>query len=329
MTTARLACPALPATPQFPLTRFHYAMTVGIDNVAAAGAAMDAVTRIERALNGAVALADIAGGPPRLAASLRHAVFPGGARIRPRLCLAVAAACGEDDPALTDAAAASIELMHCASLVHDDLPCFDNAEVRRGRPSVHRAFGEPLAVLSGDALIVLAFQVLARAGGGAPSRLAALIGVLGRAVGVPNGIVAGQAWECEDRIDLAQYQRAKTGALFAAATVAGAAAAGHEAESWRKLGARIGEAYQVADDILDVSADAAAAGKPVGQDQVHGRPSAVARMGLAGAVAHLRALAGEAVESIPPCPGATALRALILLETARLMPTAARVLAVA
>jgi geranylgeranyl diphosphate synthase type II len=281
---------------------------------------MDAVSRIENALHAAIGLADITGSPPRLAEAMRHAVFPGGARIRPRLTLAVAAACGEDDPGLAAAAASAIELMHCASLVHDDLPCFDDAATRRGRPSVHRAYGEPLAVLAGDAMIVLAFQVLARAGASSPSRLAELIGTLGRATGVPCGIVAGQAWECEDRIDLAHYQRAKTGALFAAATVSGAAAAGGEAESWRRLGARLGEAYQVADDILDVASDAATIGKPIGQDIAHGRPSAVTAMGLAGATAHLRALAAEAVDSIPPCPGETALRALILQETRRLMP---------
>ena len=290
---------------------------------------MDAVTRIERALNAAVALSDIAGSPPLLAASLRHAVFPGGARIRPRLCLAVAAACGEDDPGLANAAAAAIELMHCASLVHDDLPCFDDAPIRRGRPSVHRAYGEPLAVLAGDALIVLAFQVLARAGAAAPTRLAALIGALGRAAGVPAGIVAGQAWECEAVIDLGHYQRAKTGALFAAATVCGAAAAGGEAEAWRRLGARLGEAYQVADDILDVAADPAAIGKPVGQDSAHARPSAVTRLGLKGAVLHLRALAAEAVDSIPPCPGDAALRSLILQETRRLIPAPGSVAATA
>jgi geranylgeranyl diphosphate synthase type II len=290
---------------------------------------MDAVSRIERALIGAVALADITGSPPLLAQAMRHAVFPGGARIRPRLTLAVAAACGEDDPGLTDAAAAAIELMHCASLVHDDLPCFDDAATRRGRPSVHRAFGQPLAVLAGDAMIVLSFQVLARAGAASTTRLAALIGTIGRAVGVPSGIVAGQAWECEPAIDLAHYQRAKTGALFAAATVAGAAASGGEAEAWRRLGARLGEAYQVADDILDVGADAAALGKPVGQDAAHGRPSAVEQLGLQGAIAHLRGLAAEAVDSIPPCPGAAELRTLILQETRRLMPAPATAAAAA
>ena len=162
---------------------------------------MDAVTRIEQALQTAIGRADVPGCPPRLAAAMRHAVFPRGARIRPRLCLAVAAACGDDEPALADAAAASIELLHCASLVHDDLPCFDDAATRRGRPSVHRAFGEPLAVLAGDALIVLAFQTLGRFSH-APQRLALLVMTVSRSVGMPFGIVAGQAWECEPHVDL-------------------------------------------------------------------------------------------------------------------------------
>ena len=104
--------------------------------------------------------------PPKLADAMRYSVFPGGARIRPRLALAVACACGQDDPAVANAAAAAIELLHCASLVHDDLPCFDDASTRRGKASVHRAFGERLAVLAGDALIVpnqLDFETWGRA----------------------------------------------------------------------------------------------------------------------------------------------------------------------
>jgi geranylgeranyl diphosphate synthase type II len=281
---------------------------------------MDPMTRIEKALNAAVARAEAPGCPPRLAAAMRYAVFPRGARIRPRLCLAVAAACGEDDPLMTDAAAASIELMHCASLVHDDLPCFDDAATRRGRASVHRQFGEPLAVLAGDALIVLAFQTVAWGAARAPQRLAALMLTVGRSVGVPAGIVAGQAWECEDAADLALYQQEKTGALFAAATVAGAASAGADAEPWRMLGERLGEAFQVADDLRDVASDAADIGKPVGQDAAHGRPSAVAGMGVDGAISHLRGLASAAVASIPACPGGSELRAHILSEISRLVP---------
>ncbi|MDO9707476.1 polyprenyl synthetase family protein [Paracraurococcus lichenis] len=281
---------------------------------------MDAVTRIERALAAALALAEGPGCPPRLAQAMQHAVFPRGARVRPRLCLAVAGACGDDAPALSEAAAAAIELLHCASLVHDDLPCFDDAATRRGRPSVHRAHGEPLAVLAGDALIVLAFQILARAAPAAPARLAPLLLTIGDSVGVPRGIVAGQGWESEPRCDLAEYQREKTGSLFAAATAAGAAAAGADAATWRRLGDRLGEAYQVADDIRDAIEDEAAMGKPAGQDAAHARPSAVLELGLSGAIAHLEDLAAEAVAAIPPCPGGGELRAVILSETRRLLP---------
>ncbi len=272
--------------------------------------------RIERALAAIVARTEHPGGPPRLAEAIRYAVFPGGARIRPRLCLAVAAACGDPDPDLADAAAASIELMHCASLVHDDLPCFDDALTRRGQPALHRAFGQPLAVLAGDALIVLAFQALVRAA--SPARMGALLAILGQSVGMPFGIVAGQAWECEPSADLVEYQRAKTGELFAAAAVAGAAAAGSDAEPWRLMGEQLGEAYQVADDIGDAIGSAQALGKPVGRDQALGRPSAVRHLGLAGALARLETLADAAAAAVPPCPGADAMRGLIYAEVRRL-----------
>jgi geranylgeranyl diphosphate synthase type II len=281
---------------------------------------MDPVTRIETSLSQAVARAEHPGCPPLLAAAMKHAVFPRGARIRPRLALAVAAACGEDEHSITDAAAASIELLHCASLVHDDLPCFDDADTRRGKPSVHRAFGEPLAVLAGDALIILAFQHLAAAAALAPQRLGGLIQTVSRAVGVPTGICAGQAWECEANADLALYQREKTGALFAAATISGAIAAGAEGEPWRLLGMRLGEAFQVADDIRDVASSATDLGKPVGRDAALDRPSAVRLYGLDGAIDRLEDLAQGAVAAVPPCPGAGSLRAHILTETRRLLP---------
>ncbi|MFG5407505.1 polyprenyl synthetase family protein [Piscinibacter sakaiensis] len=110
---------------------------------------MSITARLEGALAAALEAVDGAGRPPRLSAAMAHAVFPGGARVRPRLTLAVARACGCDDLELSLGAAVSIELLHCASLVHDDLPCFDDAPLRRGRPSVHRAYGERLAVLCG------------------------------------------------------------------------------------------------------------------------------------------------------------------------------------
>ncbi len=281
---------------------------------------MDAVARIEQALVRSIQGVDERDCPSGLAQAVRYAVFPRGARVRPRLCLAVARACGCDDPGLADATAAAIELLHCASLVHDDLPCFDDAATRRGRPSIHRAFGERLAVLAGDALIVLSFETLARGAARSPQRLPGVLAAVARASGLPHGIAAGQAWECEPEIDLASYQQAKTGALFAAATVAGAHAAGAPAERWRPLGEFLGEAYQVADDLKDVVGDAAEIGKPVGRDLSLGRPNAALRLSIPGAVARLETLARAAVDSIPPCPGSAELRSLILLETARLTP---------
>ncbi len=287
---------------------------------------METQMRIERALEAAVARAEAGEAPPRLGAALRHALFPGGARVRPLLCLSVARACGDDMPALADAAAIAIELMHCASLVHDDMPCFDDADLRRGKATVHVAFDEPLALLTGDGMIVMAFEALAHAstlaGAEAPYRLAGLVGALARATGMPRGIVAGQAWESEPEISLAPYHRAKTGALFVAATRMGALAAGADPTPWRTLGDRLGEAYQVADDLRDAIATPEELGKPVGQDAAHGRPNAVAELGVGGAVARLEGLLAEAQGSIPSCAGEEELRALVRVQAKRLTPRA-------
>jgi len=283
---------------------------------------MASVARIENVLLAAVAASVGPGCPPKLAAAVRHAVFPGGARIRPQLCLAVARACGDDQPELADAAAAAIELLHCASLVHDDLPCFDDAPVRRGQASVHCAFGERLAVLAGDALIVMSTHVLVRAGVAAPHRLLQVMQTIGEGVGMPGGIVAGQAWECEPRVSLREYQRLKTGALFSAATVSGAQAAGGDAEAWRALGDCLGEAYQVADDIRDVIANPETLGKPIGQDVLLGRPSVATEQGLDAAMRIFQRLVAGAIQSVPECRGAPMLRALVRAESERLVPPA-------
>lgn len=278
--------------------------------------------RIDAALEAALALAAARPAPPRLAEALRYALLPGGARVRPQLCLAVASACGDPDPDLADAAAAAIEIMHGASLVHDDLPCFDDADLRRGKPSVHRAYSEPLAVLCGDALIVLAFETLTRAALRRPERLGPLLLELAGATGMPGGICAGQGWESESAVDLAAYHHAKTGALFVAATRMGALAAGADPEPWTELGARIGEAFQVADDLRDVLLDSAALGKPAGQDAVHGRPNAVAALGVKGAVARLEAILAGAIASIPRCPGEAVLCEIVRRQAERLSPVA-------
>ena len=281
---------------------------------------MSLLKRAEEALKSHFQTAAGVGAPPRLQAAMQHAVFSGGARIRPQLCMAVATACGDDAPELTNAAAVALELMHCASLVHDDMPTFDNADVRRGRPTVHKAFSEPLALLSGDGLIVMAYQVLLQAGRQHPERLIMLMDNLSRGVGLPGGIVAGQAWECETAADLAQYQRSKTGALFVSATCAGAIASGRACEPWAPLGAFLGEAYQVADDIRDVLGDIASLGKPVGQDTLNDRPSSAQAMGLEGAIAHFDALINQAGDAIPDCTHRDMLVQLVLLESERLVP---------
>lgn len=262
--------------------------------------------------------------PAKLSAALNYAVTPGGARIRPTILTSVALACGDDRPALTNAAGVALELIHCASLVHDDLPCFDDADMRRGKPALHKAFSEPLAVLAGDSLIVMGFQILARAAGDMPQRTLGLIDILGTRTGMPFGICAGQGWESEATIDLSAYHQAKTGALFIAATQMGAVAAGQEPGPWEELGARIGEAFQVADDLRDALCDEATLGKPAGQDDLHGRPNAVAVYGVQGAIQRFDNILGGAISSIPACPGEAALAQMVRAYADRLVPADAR-----
>ena len=280
--------------------------------------------RIDEAVRKAVRSAQRGVTPPRLASALEYAVTPGGARIRPTILLSVACACGDDKPALSDAAAAALEVLHCASLVHDDLPMFDDAALRRGKPSVHRAYSEPLSLLTGDSLIILSFGLLARAAPDAPERAMALVDILSRRSGMPDGICAGQGWESELDIDLSAYHRSKTGALFVAATQMGAVAAGQDPEPWEELGARIGEAFQVADDLRDALCGEDELGKPVGQDDLHGRPNAVSVLGVHGAVQRLDDILAGAISSIPACPGEAALAKMVRAYADKIVPSAAR-----
>ncbi len=281
---------------------------------------MPLTDRIDSALRGAIRRGQGGLAPQHLASALDYATTPGGARIRPTILVSVAMACGDDRPALTDRAAAALELIHCASLVHDDLPCFDDADLRRGKPSVHRAYSEPLAVLTGDSLIVMAFDVLSRADAADAGRALGLIRALSDRTGMPNGICAGQGWESEPEIDLRAYHRSKTGALFMAATEMGALSAGHAPENWTDLGALIGEAFQVADDLRDALLDEASLGKPVGQDDLHGRPNAVAELGVEGAMARLGDILAGAIASIPSCPGEAALAQMVRRQAQQIMP---------
>ncbi len=276
--------------------------------------------RIETAISNALRHGQGASAPPKLASALEYAVMPGGARIRPTICLSVAGACGDDRPAIADAAASAIELIHCASLVHDDMPCFDNADIRRGKPSVHKTYGQALALLAGDSLIILAFEVLARAAAADPDRALPLLGILAESTGMPGGICAGQGWESEAHIDLGAYHRAKTGALFVAATRMGAVAAGEDPTPWSDLGARIGEAFQVADDLRDALYDETVLGKPVDQDTANNRPNAVRMLGVRGAIRRLEDILSGAIASIPSCPGEAALCDMVRQTAERLTP---------
>lgn len=281
--------------------------------------------RLDAATQAVLARA-MAGGPSQLARALHYAVLPGGARIRPTILLSVATACGDDRPHLSNAAAVALELIHCASLVHDDLPCFDDADMRRGKATVHRAYSQPLAVLAGDSLIVLAFDILAAAAQETSAqdatRALAMLRVLAARTGMPMGICAGQGWESEAQVDLSAYHRAKTGALFIAATQMGAIAAGQDPAPWEELGARIGEAFQVADDLRDALYDAETLGKPAGQDAIHARPNAVTQLGLQGAVRRLTDILGGAIASIPKCQGEAMLAQMVRRYAEKMTPLA-------
>lgn len=215
--------------------------------------------------------------PPKLRDAMRHAVMAGGARLRPLLCFAVAEALDARSLDVVDAMATSVELMHAASLVHDDLPCFDDAATRRGQPTVHKRHGEAIAVLTGDALLLLALEVAGEWIEDPRVAREAML-TLTRAAGTPNGLVAGQAWESEPSAPAALYRRQKTGALFEAAAAGGALAAGVDPTTFRRLGSLLGEAYQIADDVLDVQGGET--GKPTGRDRALGRPNLALELGV-------------------------------------------------
>ena len=270
---------------------------------------------VERALRDTLAaLADRRSAtPPRLVEALGYAVFPGGGRVRPRLCLEVARAvsAGGHASEVALAAACSLELLHCASLVHDDLPCFDAAATRRGKPSVHKQYGEAMAVLVGDGLMVESFATLARAMAQRPDLGALPLLTLLDAAGPRAGLVAGQAWEIEPRASVEDYHRAKTASLFEAAAALGAAASGVPPTPFFAFGRAFGMAYQLADDVADAHADPAMLGKPTGRDAALARPTAASGLGVEDARAALDRAAAAAVDAVPPCAGAADLRRFV------------------
>jgi farnesyl diphosphate synthase len=264
--------------------------------------------------------------PERLLAAMRHAVLGGGKRLRPFLLVETAALCGaRRDGALL--AGAALECLHCYSLVHDDLPAMDDDDLRRGQPTTHKAFDEATAILAGDALLTLAFDILARieVHTDASVRIA-LVTELARASGL-GGMAGGQMLDlaAEGRFagkhelgetEIATLQAMKTGALIRFACRAGAILGKANAKASAgidRYGAAIGQAFQIADDLLDVEGDSATLGKAAGKDAAAGKATLVAALGVAGAHARLDALIAEADAAL----AAFGAKAHILRDTAR------------
>lgn len=246
----------------------------------------------------------------RLGAAMRHALLDGGKRFRPFLVIESAGLFGLEAPAVLDAAAA-FECVHCYSLVHDDLPSMDDDDMRRGRPTVHRAFDEWTAILTGDALLTLAFEIVARPQTHAdPAVRAELARVLAHAAG-GRGMVLGQMLdlEAEKRGEpqrqtaehVRRLQGLKTGALIAACCEAGAVlahASDEERAALKRYGEGLGLAFQIADDLLDAEGDAAVMGKAAGKDSAAGKATLVSLIGIVEARARLTEAVGLAAREL-------------------------------
>lgn len=246
--------------------------------------------------------------PDRLMAAMRHGVLNGGKRLRPFLVMESAALFSADGEAALRVAAA-LECVHCYSLIHDDLPAMDDDDLRRGQPTVHRAFDEATAILAGDALLTLAFDIIAGEATILPAeRRAALVLALARAAGA-GGMVGGQKLDLEaehtppDEAGVIRLQAMKTGALIRFACEAGAIVAGAAAEDRERLaefGSAIGLAFQLADDLLDLTADASQMGKATGKDAAAGKGTLVALHGANWARSQLHGLVGQAHALLDP-----------------------------
>jgi geranylgeranyl diphosphate synthase type II len=245
--------------------------------------------------------------PPRLAAAMRYSVTAGGKRLRPVLCLLAAEACG-GDPSAALPAACAVELVHTYSLIHDDLPAMDDDDLRRGRPTCHKAFDEATAVLAGDGLLTFAFELIAAHVRPAPAALGC-VRALAEAAG-PEGMVGGQMADllAEGRTDgtaeaLEAIHRRKTGALLRASLKMGAIAADATpplVEALDAYGRAVGLAFQIVDDLLDVEGDEAKLGKRVNKDAGLGKWTYPGFLGVEGSRLRAKQLADEAVAALAP-----------------------------
>ncbi len=259
---------------------------------------------IEEALDHLVLLADTR--PSKLHAAMRHSLFAGGKRLRPILCAASAEACGAPRGAALYPAAAS-ECLHPYTLIHDDLPCMDDDDLRRGVPTCHKVYGEAIALLAGDALQALAFELAART----PIHALEIVSELADAAG-SVGVVGGQVEDMlgehlppdEDR--LRYIQQHKTGDLIVCACRMGVLAAGGNPAALAaatRYAAAIGEAFQIADDLLNATATAEQLGKAVGTDAAREKMTAISVYGMDGAKNRLHELTASALAALTGFPG--------------------------
>ncbi len=245
--------------------------------------------------------------PASIHRAIRYSVFAGGKRIRPILCLESARVFEPASKSVLPVACA-LEFIHTYSLIHDDLPALDNDDLRRGKPTCHKQFGEATAILAGDALLTLAFETLAAAPV-EPSRRVAVIHEVAMATGTRDGMVGGQVADleaegCEVNPEMLEYiHRSKTAALIRASVVAGALCGGAgeaDVARLRRFGESIGWAFQVVDDILDVEVSSAALGKTAGKDQAQRKATYPALYGLEKSHQMAEDLAQRAIEELAP-----------------------------
>ena len=246
--------------------------------------------------------------PERLLAAMRHGVLNGGKRLRPFLVIESAALFGKHGDAVLRVASA-LECIHCYSLVHDDLPSMDNDDIRRGQPTVHKAFDEAAAILAGDSLLTYAFDIVASDDTDLPASIRIqLVSALARASGV-GGMAGGQALDLmaeenkPDEAGIITLQAMKTGALIRFACEAGAIIAGasrEDRERMAEFGSAIGLAFQLADDLLDVTADAAMMGKATGKDAAAGKATLVSLHGIDWTRKQLTGLVEQAESLLEP-----------------------------
>ena len=245
--------------------------------------------------------------PTELHRAMRYSLLAGGKRLRPILVLAAGEAFGARTEDLMPAACA-VEMIHTYSLIHDDLPAMDNDDLRRGRPTCHKAFGEAVAILAGDALLTQAFRVLAYGSVELmPERQIKVIHEIAAAAGTIDGLIGGQVADIENEGKpveppvLEYIHRSKTGAMITASVVTGGIIAGASDEQLNKLrayGERIGLAFQIADDILDVTSTSEQLGKTPGKDQAAHKATYPAIYGITASEARMRELVDEAVEIV-------------------------------